>query len=184
MNKKTILAYVLIGLVIIGYFKLNQKSPEDIQREKARQERIAQKRQQELLAEQERAYRLQQQFESIKNDSTNIFHNIYNGVEMPIVEAVDAIVNQGVAPADAVRMIGKDYLRALHVHDNDGKADRHMLPGEGVIDWEDFARALAEVGCECPVSIETSVSGKIPADQRDAAERELANTALRIAGRL
>ena len=89
MNKKTILAYVLIGLVIIGYFKLNQKSPEDIQREKARQERIAQKKQQEMLAEQERAYRLQQQFESIKNDSTNIFHNIYNGVEKPIVLSND-----------------------------------------------------------------------------------------------
>ena len=50
MNKKTILAYVLIGLVIIGYFKFNQKSPEDIQREKARQERIAQMKQQEQLA--------------------------------------------------------------------------------------------------------------------------------------
>ena len=60
MNKKTILAYVLMGLVIIGYFKFNQKSPEDIQKEKARQERIAQKRQQEQLAEQERAQRLQQ----------------------------------------------------------------------------------------------------------------------------
>ena len=90
----------------------------------------------------------------------------------------------GLSPADAVRLFGKDYLRALHVHDNDGRADRHMLPGQGVIDWEDFARALAEVGCECPVSIETSVSGKIPADQRDAAERALANTALRIAGRV
>lgn len=89
MNKKTILAYVLIGLVIIGYFKFNQKTPEDIQREKARQERIEQKKQQEMLAEQERAYRLQQQFESIKNDSTNIFHNIYNGVEKPIVLSND-----------------------------------------------------------------------------------------------
>ena len=91
MNKKTILAYVLIGLVIIGYFKFNQKTPEDIQREKARQERIAQKKQQEMLAEQERAYRLQQQFESIKNDSTNIFHNIYNGVEKPIVLSNDKV---------------------------------------------------------------------------------------------
>ena len=88
----------------------------------------------------------------------------------------------GLSPADAVRMIGKEYLRALHVHDNDGRADRHMLPGQGVIDWEDFARALAEIGCECPVSIETSVSGKVPADQRDAAERELANIAKKIAG--
>ena len=90
----------------------------------------------------------------------------------------------GLSPADAVRMIGKEYLRALHVHDNDGKADRHMLPGEGVIDWEDFAKALSEIDCQCPVSIETSVGGKIPAAERDAAERELANTALRIAGRL
>ena len=90
----------------------------------------------------------------------------------------------GLSPADAVRMIGKEYLRALHVHDNDGKADRHMLPGEGVIDWEDFAKALSEIDCQCPVSIETSVGGKIPAAGRDAAERELANTALRIAGRL
>ena len=88
----------------------------------------------------------------------------------------------GLSPADAVRMIGKEYLRALHVHDNDGRADRHMLPGEGVIDWEDFGRALAEIDCQCPVSIETCVSGKIPADQRDAAERDLANIAKRIAG--
>ena len=91
MNKRDILAYVLIGLVIIGYFKFNQKSPEDIQREKARQERIAQKKQQEQLAEQERAYRLQQEFEKIKNDSTNIFHNIYNGVEAPITLSNDKV---------------------------------------------------------------------------------------------
>ena len=88
----------------------------------------------------------------------------------------------GQSPADAVRLFGKEYLRAMHVHDNDGRADRHMLPGEGVIDWEDFGRALAEIDCECPVSIETSVSGKIPTDQRDAAERDLANIAKKIAG--
>lgn len=90
----------------------------------------------------------------------------------------------GLSPADAVRLFGKEYLRALHVHDNDGRADRHMLPGEGVIDWEDFARALAEIDCECPVSIETQVSGKIPADQRDAAERELADIAKKLAGQI
>lgn len=90
----------------------------------------------------------------------------------------------GLSPADAVRLFGKQYLRALHVHDNDGRADRHMIPGQGVIDWEDFARALAEIDCQCPVSIETSVSGKVPAEQRDAAERELANIAKRIAGQV
>ncbi|MBQ7379429.1 MAG: sugar phosphate isomerase/epimerase [Clostridia bacterium] len=90
----------------------------------------------------------------------------------------------GLSPADAVRLLGKEYLRALHVHDNDGRADRHMLPGEGVIDWDDFAKALAEIDCTCPVSIETQVSGKTPADQRDAAERELANIAKRLAGQI
>ena len=91
MNKKTILAYVLIGLVIIGFFKFNQKSPEDLQREKARQERIAQKRQQDLLAEQERERYLQQQFEKIKNDSTSIFFNVYNGVEKPVILSNDKV---------------------------------------------------------------------------------------------
>ena len=66
MNKKTILAYVLIGLVIIGFFKFNQKSPEDIQREKARQERIAQKKQQDRIAEQERARNRRYLSDSVK----------------------------------------------------------------------------------------------------------------------
>ena len=91
MNKKTILAYVLIGLVIIGFFKFNQKSPEDIQKEKARQERIEQKKLQDQIVEQERANYMQKQFESIKNDSTSIFHNVYNGTDTPITLANDKV---------------------------------------------------------------------------------------------
>ena len=91
MNKKTIIAYVLIGLVIIGFFKFNQKSPEDIQREKARQERIAQKKIQDQIIEQERAEYAKKQFESIKNDTTSIFHNVYNGVEAPVVLSNDKV---------------------------------------------------------------------------------------------
>ena len=52
----------------------------------------------------------------------------------------------GENPADAVRMLGKEYLGALHVHDNDGKADQHRTPGNGNIDWEDFSNALNEIG--------------------------------------
>ena len=91
MNKQTILAYVLIGFVIIGFFKFNQKTPEDIQREKARQERIAQKKLQDQIVEQERAEYLKKQFESIKNDSTSIFHNVYNGIEKPITLSNDKV---------------------------------------------------------------------------------------------
>ena len=91
MNKQTIIAYVLIGLVIIGFFKFNQKSPEDLQKEKARQERIAQKKQQDQIVEQERAEYLKKQFEGIKNDSTSIFFNVYNGVEEPITLSNDKV---------------------------------------------------------------------------------------------
>ena len=91
MNKQTIIAYVLIGLVIIGFFKFNQKSPEDLQKEKARQERIAQKKLQDQIVEQERAEYLKKQFEGIKNDSTSIFFNVYNGVEEPITLSNDKV---------------------------------------------------------------------------------------------
>ncbi len=91
MNKKTIIAYVLIGLVIIGFFKFNQKSPEDIQREKARQERIAQKKIQDQIIEQERAEYAKKQFENIKNDTASIFHNVYNGVATPVVLTNDKV---------------------------------------------------------------------------------------------
>ena len=91
----------------------------------------------------------------------------------------------GEKPADAVRMLGKEYLGALHVHDNNGKADQHLAPGNGNIDWVDFSNALSEIGFEGCVSFETSIPGDIPAgDERDALERELAQTGLKIAKRI
>ncbi len=61
----------------------------------------------------------------------------------------------GISCADAVRKIGKEYLKALHVHDNDGTRDQHLFPGEGVIDWKDFFSALKEIDFEGCVSLET-----------------------------
>ena len=88
----------------------------------------------------------------------------------------------GERPADAVRMLGKEYLGTLHVHDNDGKGDQHRIPGDGNIDWEDFSNALAEIGFDGCVSFETCISGDIPAgDERDRLERELAQIGHRIA---
>jgi len=88
----------------------------------------------------------------------------------------------GQAPADAVRMLGNEYLGALHVHDNNGKADQHLTPGNGNIDWEAFGDALNEIGFEGCLSFETCVSGDIPAgEERDRLERELAQTGHRIA---
>ena len=91
----------------------------------------------------------------------------------------------GENPAEMVRMLGKEYLGALHVHDNDGTADQHLRPGLGNINWDDFSNALEEIGFEGCMSLETSVPRDIPVgDERDRLERDLAMTALKIAKRI
>lgn len=72
------------------------------------------------------------------------------------------------SPADAVRMIGKEKLAVLHVHDNDGKSDGHIRPFEGVIDWYDFCRALAEIDFDGTLSFECDIN--VP---NELAENEL-----------
>ena len=49
--------------------------------------------------------------------------------------------------AEAVRCMGK-RLKALHVNDNHGQRDEHILPYQGKILWEPFLEALGEVGYE------------------------------------
>ncbi len=83
----------------------------------------------------------------------------------------------GLNPADAVRLIGRETLACLHVHDNDGAHDLHWLPYRGVIDWADFSRALNEIGYDGALSLETNVSGKLPASVRGEWEKALAATA-------
>lgn len=61
---------------------------------------------------------------------------------------------RGVAPADAVRLVGKEYLRVLHVHDNHGDRDEHLVPYCGTVDWKAFREALEEIGFEGVVSFE------------------------------
>ena len=60
------------------------------------------------------------------------------------------------SPADAVRYIGKD-LYAMHVHDNDGTADQHLIPGQGIGDFRELTRALYEIGYEGVYSLETHI---------------------------
>ena len=79
----------------------------------------------------------------------------------------------GDSPADAVRKIGKEYLATLHVHDNNGVSDFHWRPGEGVIDWADFTKALHEINFEGCVSLETASKKFDDPNEQDAAEREL-----------
>lgn len=88
----------------------------------------------------------------------------------------------GVSPADAVRELGDD-LKIMHVHDNDGTRDQHLLPFEGVIDWADFARALQEKGFTGSVSLETQVSRKLPGAVLEYEQIGLRRRAEVLAGR-
>ena len=88
----------------------------------------------------------------------------------------------GHSPADMVRMIGKEYLATLHVHDNDGHSDLHWRPGEGVVDWADFGRALREIGFEGVVNLETAPARSEDEGERTANELALAATVKAIAG--
>ena len=89
-----------------------------------------------------------------------------------------------ISPADAVRRIGKEHLRVLHVHDNDGQNDQHRLPFDGVIGWAEFARALQEIDFAGVFSLETCVEKSSPApDKWEDEEKTLAALAASLAGR-
>ncbi len=90
----------------------------------------------------------------------------------------------GIQPAEAVRQVGKEYLQVLHVHDNNGVNDFHWLPYNGIGNWEEFTKALLEIGFDGVLSLETSLSRKLPVDIRDNAERYLFQIAAKLAGRL
>jgi sugar phosphate isomerase/epimerase len=55
-------------------------------------------------------------------------------------------VNVGgtIKPADAIREVGR-LLWTLHLHDNNGDGDFHLVPGKGNIDWKGVAKALQDV---------------------------------------
>lgn len=89
----------------------------------------------------------------------------------------------GIQPADAVRMLGKDMLKTLHVHDNDGVQDRHWVPFTGVIDWVDFRHALQEIGFDGCLSIETAPPVKFTGENQFLQDRSLVISALQLAGR-
>lgn len=58
-------------------------------------------------------------------------------------------------------------LMALHLHDNDGSSDQHLVPGEGAIDWTAVGRKLKEVGYEGAIALEAI---KPESDGRSAEE--------------
>ena len=46
-------------------------------------------------------------------------------------------------------------IETLHIHDNDGRSDRHLAPYMGTLDWERFVMGIRDVGYTGGLSFET-----------------------------
>ena len=91
-------------------------------------------------------------------------------------------------PAEAIRILGKDRLTALHIHDNNLITDNHFLPGTGGtgVNWDSVLAALSEIGYTGDFTLETdhSTLKPFPDDQFPAALKTMAETARRMADRI
>lgn len=47
-----------------------------------------------------------------------------------------------------------DRLIALHLHDNDGSGDQHLVPGHGTVNWPYIVATLKHIGYNRPINLE------------------------------
>ncbi len=91
MDKRSIIGYILIGIVLIGFFSLNQPSAKDLEAQRHYQDSIALvERIKELEREKAEQAELAE-FEKQKSDTTNLFFNVLNGKEETVVLSNDKV---------------------------------------------------------------------------------------------
>ena len=61
----------------------------------------------------------------------------------------------GENPQDAIRILGKERLKALHIHDVDYRADTHTIPYTMKIQWEEVLQALKDIEYDGDFTFET-----------------------------
>ncbi len=49
-----------------------------------------------------------------------------------------------------------EYIRHVHINDNDGKGDLHLAVGDGIIDWEEFVKLRKQYFPDATVLVETT----------------------------
>ena len=97
------------------------------------------------------------------------------------IDTGHAAIFKGSDVASAVRLAG-ERLEAVHIHDNMGDKDEHLIPGDGIINWDDLAAALKEVGFNKVISLETSPKHtQHPKEEWEAREINLVNIAKDLA---
>lgn len=84
---------------------------------------------------------------------------------------------QGLRQAPSIRMLG-EWLKTLHIQDNNGIHDQHLLPYQGTIDWKEVVSTLREVGYRGDFTYEAHNSVRtLPDGLRDAALQYACTTA-------
>ena len=61
------------------------------------------------------------------------------------------------------------HIVATHLHDNRGKRDEHLVPGQGTIDWEGALMAFQKVGYDGAWMLELAPADDAPAVLKKAA---------------
>jgi sugar phosphate isomerase/epimerase len=69
-------------------------------------------------------------------------------------------------PVRPIRELGS-RIKALHVNDNHGNTDEHLLPFEGNLKWEEIMKVLKEVGYEGDLVYEIRLNNNMPDALKD-----------------
>lgn len=77
----------------------------------------------------------------------------------------------------------KDRLIAVHLHDNDGTADQHLIPFTGTVDWDRLIQIVGSSHCTGPVNLEAMMQHTGIRDESVFLERSF-DAACRIEGML
>jgi sugar phosphate isomerase/epimerase len=69
----------------------------------------------------------------------------------------------------------KERIRSTHIHDNDGKTDSHLFPGQGIINWRQVMTLLRSRPDQYPLLLELKAVAAIehPADDARRAADDL-----------
>ena len=83
--------------------------------------------------------------------------------------------------AEIIRRLGHERVTALHVHDNQGAADDHQMPGFGKLEWGHVLEALADIDYSGDFNLEILdfITGML--DSKHGFDDDFALDAMRIA---
>lgn len=78
---------------------------------------------------------------------------------------------------DAIRILGHDRLKALHVHDNNYREDTHTLPMMSMMEWDEICKALADIKYDGDFTFEADAFLRyVPKDFKPTACKFMADT--------